>query len=168
MIGTDRHKHKQGRRNQAGFTLVEVMSVLLIIGLMTAVVVISLPPKTDPLITDGQAIRSDLRALAQAAIVQQKPFGLILRKDGYEIVRYENGLWRSVGHKNPKAKGAALFLYKDGLKIDVKKAEKLGEPLIRFDTTGLATPFELRIEAGAQTYIIHAGPDGKISTELIS
>ncbi len=156
-------------RKTAGFTLVEILAVLMIIGLMTGVVVVSLPPPPDPLIKQGQELKSDIAGAAEAAVIRQKPYGVILHKNSVDIVRYQNGLWQTVRPISMETVGhPTLHLLQNGLAVDLEKAEKLGIPLIRFDATGLATPFELRLESGAKRYILRGSVDGSLSSEVKS
>ena len=157
------------RKNVRGFTLVEVLAVLLIIGLMAGVVVLSMPTPASPLVKQGHKIERHMARLSQSALMDGKPYGISIHKNEIEIVRYEQGGWKSID-KAEFGAGANTYvrLFQNGAKIDLDKAEKLAVPIIRYDTSGLATPFEMWLEASGERLIIRGEIDGLIMSEIKS
>lgn len=152
--------------SQAGFTLVEVLVSLLILGLMTGLVILNLPKDNDTLHKRGQRIAAHFEMAAQASIFYHEPVGIRLTDSGYEAVRYLKNEWVPL---RTFAFGTGiepeLELVQNGIKVDLKAAGKLGVPPIRFDATGLATPFHLKIAAGPDEIRIQGDVTGRIAFE---
>ena len=152
------------REAQSGFTLVEVLAVLFIIGMMAAPVIMNMPKTQDPLHKQGELLATRISLAAQSGLVAQQSVGIILQEDGYEIVRYNNEIWET----------AAIFsfgldskpfleLRQNATKINLETAEKSGVPAIRYDSTGLGTPFELKLQNANSRYLIIGNVDGTIT-----
>ena len=153
--------------NQDGFTLVEVLSVLLIMGLMAGVVIFNLPEKKVPLHRQGEDMAAHIRHAHQAAMFEGQVLGVILREQGYDIVRYLDPVWLPLEtYVFEMTPAPQIVLTQNSGKIDLAAAEKLKVPMIRFDTTGISTPFNLRLEDGQSVFIITGDMAGKLTTEV--
>ncbi len=154
------------KARQSGFTLVEVLAVLFIIGMMAGAVVMNMPKAKDPLQAEGELFAARMGLAAQSALVGQQSIGVILQEDGYEIVRYNDDIWETVDVFSFALDSKPfLELTQNAAKINLEAAEKSGVPVIRFDTTGLGTPFELKLQSGTSTYLVSGSGDGKINAE---
>ena len=81
------------RAREGGFSLVEMMVVLVIIGLTASVVAINLPDPRGRLIDDGEAFAARARAAQEAAIVEARAMALWVSPSGYGFERYRDGEW---------------------------------------------------------------------------
>ncbi len=158
------NKRARRTRAQSGFTLIEVMVVMLIIGLMVGAVALSLPARPNPLSVEGKAMASTFRAFAQSSMVDRKAKGIRLTKTGYELMAYQDGDWLLVQEVEYKLDAApTVRLLRNGAKINLEVARKIEGPMVRFDSTGLATPFTLEVEDGAVTVTITGNVSGEIT-----
>jgi len=72
-----------------GFTLVEILVVIVIIGLMAGMAVLSIGH--DPqrqLQQEAQRVRTILQLAADEALLQGREYGLVLEQNGYQIVQF--------------------------------------------------------------------------------
>lgn len=162
--GTAKHT---SRLKQAGFTLVEVLMSMLIIGLMTGIVVLNLPEGDDPWETEARRLASKFEIASQSAMISNQSIGIRLNKDRYDIVRFVGGDWVIIeSHEFTGEIPLSIELEQNGAKIDLKAAAKTEVPVIRYDATGLATPFELTIDGYGRTMQFIGGPDGSVGLIL--
>lgn len=152
---------------QSGFTLVEVLAVLLIFGLMAGAVIMNLPSRPDPLHQRGRLMATHIQLAAQTAMIDHQSIGIRFIEDGYEIVKYYDENWDVINKFEFGLEGKPyLELTQNAAQIDLELAEKSGVPSIRFDTTGLGTPFELSMENGASHITLTGSIDGMVTTEI--
>jgi len=151
------------RSKQAGFTLVEVLMSMLIIGLMTGIVVLNLPEGDDQWETQARKLASKFEIASQSAMIANQTIGIHLNKDRYKISRFVAGEWVDIeGAEFGGDIPLSINLEQDGTKIDLKAADKSDVPVIRYDATGLATPFELTIDGYGRSMQFIGGPDGSL------
>lgn len=88
-----------GNSGDQGFTLVELLVVLVIIGLMTAVVVIAIPDPRGRL--EDEAERFAARALSarDLAIISARPVRLRADATGYAFDQRRAGAWVAIAEK---------------------------------------------------------------------
>ena len=155
------------KSKQAGFTLVEVLMSMLIVGLMTGIVVLNLPEADDPWEKQARVIASKFQIASQSAMVANQTIGIRLNKNGYRIVRFTGGEWQTIEQFEFDAEvPLTMELTQNGAEIDLKAAEKSRVPVIRYDATGLATPFELTIDGYGRSMSFEGGADGSVQLKL--
>lgn len=148
---------------QSGFTLVEVMVVLLIVGMMSGVVILNIPPPRDPVLVQGEKMASRLRLVSQAGMVENHAFGISVDRDGYSVVKFENNAWTEIiRHDFEFDTPPVIALTQNGAIIDLKALKKSGLPVIRYDNTGIATPFTFSIETGNSEIYLVGHVDGSV------
>lgn len=132
---------------QAGFTLVEVMVVMLIVGLMAGVVLLNIPPQRDPVFVQGEKLASRLQMVSQTGMIEGRSLGVSFDQGGYSVLKYENNEWRTMArHEFQFDQDPTLTFSRNGAPINLETLRKSGMPAIRYDITGIATPFELSLE----------------------
>lgn len=150
----------------SGFTLVEILAVLFIISMMAGAVVMNLPPKPDPLHVQGKLLASRIQMTAQTGLIEHRAMGIRFSEHGYSVVKYNLDVWEIVEEFEYNTEGKpALELTQSKAKIDLDAAGKSEIPVIRYDTTGLGTPFELRLQNGTSRFVITGAIDGSITAE---
>ena len=99
------------KRATKGFTLLEVMMVVLIIGIITSLAVYSLA-KVGPsrhAKSEAQALMAALDYAQQQAILMHQPYGLVLKSQGYQFFKYSSssqnagqnqGQWQPIDTKS--------------------------------------------------------------------
>jgi general secretion pathway protein H len=134
-----------------GFTLVELMVVLVIVGLVSAAVVLAMPDPRGAL--RGEALRLAARADAarERAMMDNRPVALVLREGGYGFEWRNDGEWRAIAERPFVAQD-----WSEGTRASLDG----GESRIVFDSTGFAEPARLRLVRGkeeAQVEVVDGG-----------
>lgn len=155
-----------GKNKQSGFTLIEVLAVLFIIAMMAGAVVMSLPPKQDPLYEQGKTLATRIGLAAQTGLIEQQAMGVSFTKKGYTILKYTDQAWEIIEEFEFEGDRAPdLELRENEAPVDLEQAEKSEIPVIRYDTTGLGTAFELYLTSGSSGFVITGAIDGTITAE---
>ncbi len=143
---------------EAGFTLVEILSVLVVIGLMSSVVVLSMEPPKPALEKQAERLTSELNALAQDGLISGSVNAAGFSKDGYALYTFKNSEWTE-RVKGEWQDSYRLTLTRASAKLDMPKTV---EPIIMFQPTGLSTPFELTLSDRDMTYALKTEGDGRV------
>lgn len=155
-----------GRYLQKGFTLVEIMAVVFIIGVMVAMVSVRVGgvPERE-LHLESQKLYQKLRLLADEAEYSGIEVGLILTEEGYEFYRFSDTSLKWVPFSE---NGYAPVMIEPDYELQLKTEgdvldisllyekerreksrdygdKKKDEPEIMFFSDGQLTPFELTI-----------------------
>lgn len=141
------------RHRQAGFTLVELMVALLVLGLLSAAVVLSLPPASGALATEAGHLAARLAAAARMSVLTGETRGVVFDDAGYTLLRLRAGRWSSVGAEHHPWLAAPRLAFEEGGRM------------LRFDAAGIATPFRLRLERDGVRVRLIGGDDGRVRLE---
>jgi len=87
------------RSAEHGFTLVELMIVITIIGLSAAVVAFVMPDPRGRVLDEGLRLAARTRAARNLAIVESQPISLWVTSGGYGFDRRVAGAWTPVADK---------------------------------------------------------------------
>jgi len=138
-----------GRRRQGGFTLVELMVVIAIIGLAASVVMLSVPETGGSLVGEAEAFAARAKAARDGAILEARPAAVRIGPGGYQMMRRLDGAWRAEAAQD-WAEGTAAVLSGGA------------DGRVRFDATGLAEPAHLVLSRGGRQVAIDIGADGDV------
>lgn len=86
----------KGNRRQGGFTLLELLLVVIIIAVISGLAVLSLGDRSEHgLQLEAEKLKAVLESLSEEAVFQQKPYGLQIVAHGYRslVWNYSNGEW---------------------------------------------------------------------------
>lgn len=133
------------RSAQQGFTLVELMVTIVIIGLAASAVVLSIPQRGGSLLSEAETFAARAKAARDGAILEARPAMVRIGPGGYAVSRRLDGQWRETGR----------FVWAEGTAAP--------EAAIRFDPTGLAEPAEIVLSRGEQRVAIEIGEGGDVS-----
>ncbi len=86
-------------QKEAGFTLVELMVVLVIFGLMASVVILSFPDGNSELDQDANRFAARTAALRDNAILQSRPMAVQVTASGYSFMQRSKGTWNVLEDK---------------------------------------------------------------------
>src|SRR3546814_212063 len=76
---------------QSGFTLVELMVVVAIIGFVSAAVVLAMPDPRGRVIDDADRFAARVAAARDEAVITARPMGVWVSPSGYGFLRREAG-----------------------------------------------------------------------------
>jgi len=147
--------------SENGFTLVELMMVLVIIGLMSSAVVMTFPKDPPASRAISEQLVTRLNQSAQNSLLSAAPSAFGISKSAYSFFSYDGTEWIAATSKDwPKE--LTLELRKEG------SAVKLADdpvPLILFEPTGTSSVFTLTISDFDGRYVLSSKGDGRVTLE---
>jgi general secretion pathway protein H len=139
-----------------GFTLVELMIVIALIGLATAAVVWALPDPRGRLVDEAERFAGRAKAAHDLAIAGARPVSLWVSATGYGFDERRGGAWVAIGDKPLR-----VAQWGQGTRARITGRER-----VIFDPTGLVEhPLAVRIERDNATTAITIAGDGGVKVE---
>ena len=136
-------------RPEQGFTFIELMVVIFIIGLAATAVILAIPDQGGSVYAEAERFAARAKAAREYAIIESRPAELRLGPGGYTMSVRRAGEWQESGR----------FEWAAGTRVQLAGGEDEGA---RFDSTGLATPFRLALERDDRRVLVEIGHDGSI------
>lgn len=137
-----------------GFTLVELMIVIFIVGLMSAVVIITIPDAGNDVRQDSEQFAARVAAARDNAILQSRPMALWVAKSGYGFEILSGGQWIAPvdnAFASQNWQGSELII------------DRQGPIRIIFDSTGLPSDsFTINLQNAQYTRPISLNAAGDI------
>lgn len=146
-------------RRATGFTLVELLVVLVIIGSLVGLAVLSTgiagPART--LNNEAERLAGLIGVLADEAVLDNREYGLRVTAEAYQVLRYDErrGVWDALGERAHRLPDwAELSLELDGQAMSLpglptedgtKRAEAALAPQLLILSSGELSPFRLRL-----------------------
>jgi general secretion pathway protein H len=143
---------KQGR-NEGGFTLVELLIVLTIIGLMSAVVVLAMPDPRGSLTAEAERFAARAKAAQDMAVIEARGMAIRVTAAGYGFDRRDRSEWQPLS-----AKPFAQQAWDEG----TRAATGDGMMRIVFDPTGVSEPAQVTLMRGDERVTVEIRHDGTI------
>lgn len=84
------------RSAQQGFSLIELLVVIVIIGLLSTVVIMTMADPRGRITSDADKFAGRVRAARDSAVVSGRPMALWVSRTGYGFERREDGTWRAL------------------------------------------------------------------------
>jgi len=143
--------HPSKRAN--GFSLVEMMVVLMVMGLLAGVAVLTLPGDERKLRNEAERFAARTLAARDEAIVGARPVSLVVSEQGYYFERRSEGQWQTL-----PGRGFDLTPW------DASTTVATGRQRVVFDSLGLASSeAAVRLGRGEQALIVQIRRDGKVT-----
>ncbi len=160
-----------------GFTLIEILVVMFIVGLMFSLAVLSVGEggQAESVRREAERFRALLVLAQERAVLEAREFSVSFTGDGYGFLVLEEDAWQSItdddlfrDRKLPE--GVSFELTANDLPVDLADPgdeEKGPTPHVLVLSSGELTPFELRVYAGdgAIAYRIEGKVQGEVSLE---
>lgn len=136
-------------RGSRGFTLVELLVVLVIIGLAAAAVVLTMPERGGSLHSEAERFAARTKAARDNAILRAHAVAVQVGAGGYEVADRTDAGWRVEAHYDWAGETIP----------DVAGAPAAS---LRFDATGMTEPAEVTLRRGEREAVVEVGADGGI------
>lgn len=144
------------RPSEAGFTLVELMVSLFVIGLIGAAVMLTLPAPGASVSQEAETLAARLRRAQEHAVIMNRPVDVAIDADGYRFRELSRGGWREMDAYGP----FAAKTWGEGLSAEVVgPGERAG---VRFDPAGGANPVVVRLSFDARNAAVAVDQAGNV------
>jgi len=148
---------KSGRLSQRGFSLIELLVVIVIIGLLSSVVVITMVDPRGRITGDVDRFTGRVGAARDAAIVSGRPMALWVSQTGYGFERRERGEWQAMSD-GPLAS-------KDWSSDTSARFDGVSQLRMVFDNVGRADqPLDFTLARDAQVIRVRIDLNGRVKT----
>lgn len=138
-----------------GFSLVEMLVVLLVMGLLATVAVLTIPGGERKLRSEAERFAARTVAARDEAIVGARPIALVVSEGGYYFERRSDGQWQPL-----PGRGFDLTPWNDGT------IASSGRQRVVFDSLGLASSdASVRLTRDSSALVIHVRRDGKVTLD---
>lgn len=145
--------HAPKRSN--GFSLVEMLVVLMIMGLLAGMAVLTLPGDERKLRAEAERFAARTLAARDEAIVGSRPVSLVVSEQGYYFERRSEGQWQPL-----PGRGFDLTAWDDATTVAT------GRQRVVFDSLGLASSAAaVRLGRGDQALVVQIRRDGKVTLD---
>lgn len=141
-----------------GFTLLEMMMVLLIVGLMSTAALLTIPDEKPAAQNFTENLVRDLNLAAQNSLISGEPTAFGLTREGYIIYAFQDELWTQRERKN----------WPDNVSVRFEKNRRRLElprkplPIIIFEPTGQSDIFRLTLRQNNLSFDLYSADDGRV------
>jgi general secretion pathway protein H len=140
---------------RSGFTLVELLIVLTILGIMSAAVILALPDSRGSLGAEAERFAARAAAAQERAVMDARAVAIRVTGTGYGFDRRIKGEWEALN-----AEPFVDRVWGEG--VSASTGPQGGQRII-FDSTGAAEPFSLALMREYERVTIEIGPDGSVN-----
>lgn len=151
---------------QTGFTLLELLVVLVIVGILLSFAVLSLDLRSekDIVVEESRRLAALMQLASEEAIVQGRELAMQLDGDSYRFLLLNNKNKWQVIEKDEVLRERKL---PEGLRAELvveavaKKAAASTERLVYFYSSGEVSPFRLSLQDSQRKYLYHVDGDAQ-------
>lgn len=142
---------RPARAKSGGFTLVELLVVLTILGLFSAAVVVAIPDPRGSLVAEAERFVARAKAAQDKAVIEGRAVSLRLDRTGYVFERRSEGAWAPLPDE-----AFAAQQWKSGTIVRPDTARAT------FDAVGMAEPLQLALSRDGEEVRVDIAQDGTI------
>lgn len=147
----------------SGFTLIEILVVLVLVGLLAALAVFTMGGNSQQreLLNEVRELYLLMQTASEQAVLNNRELGLLFEENGYQFVAFqdETGDWKASGERIFRAREfpawlvTTQFIESDAPRL-ASVEDKLRPDLVFF-SSGETTPFEIEFTIGSQSDYTH-------------
>lgn len=146
-----------GNRRSAGFTLVELMIVVTVIALVSAVAVLAIPDPRGRLIAEAERFAARTRAAHDSAIIEGRSVSVWISDGGYGFDRRAGGAWQPIADK-------PLRVERWGRDVEPMVIADGARDRVIFDSTGMANaPLDVELRRDRERVLVRIAGDGTVA-----
>lgn len=146
---------RASHRVEAGFTLVELMVVLVILGLMGTAVVMTVPDGRGEVRREAENLAGRFVRAREEALLTNRAVEVRLGGEGYDFRVLRRGAWTPL--EEPPFEAHA---WPEGLRAELEAAP--GRDAVRFDPTGSADPARVTLAQATQKMTVSVDVTGEV------
>lgn len=182
-VSSTRASRSSGPPDRAGFSLIELLVVIVILGIMVSMVVLSMGTlrSDDPAETEARRLTALIEFISEEALVQGRDFGVEFLDDGYRFLSWDPDaqLWSVVEdeatlRRRTLPDSLDVVLAVEGREVVIDSGRRGADrpqdelaPHVAIFSSGEFTPFELFLVTGfvADAWVLRGNMRGQL--ELI-
>jgi general secretion pathway protein H len=163
------HSGRSVRPPSHGFTLVELLVVIVIVGITLSLVVVNFSRDDRQVLADeAQRLAMLLEHAHDEAIASSRAFAWIADGESYRFaVATDDGTWANVGNDNLlRSREWAPGVHFGGIRVMRGEGQRQASSRIAFSPSGFMSPFDLSLTAGDARAVITGSAVGRITITI--